>query len=76
MKTFSSSVEAKKAKQIKGMKRIFFCSILLLFANIFISSAVPFQWPKILGTLFSLGVWWGGLGWLWQKFRFRKASDL
>lgn len=74
MKTIDDIQAAKKKKDIGKMKKIFFCSILLLLVNSFISVSVPFEWPKIFGTLFSIGLWWGGLGWLWQKFKFRRVG--
>ncbi|EDT6682841.1 hypothetical protein UJ50_001714 [Salmonella enterica subsp. enterica] len=76
MKTIEDIQSDKKKADISKMKKILFCSIFLLFANILVAEMVPFEWPKIFGTLFSIGIWWGGLGWLWQKFKFRRADDL
>lgn len=76
MDALNDMQEAKKAKQIKKMKKLFFWSIALLFCTNMIQQNINFEIPHLVTMLFSMGIWWGGLGWLWQKFKFRKADDL
>lgn len=69
MKAVTDMQETRKTKQIRAMKKLFFWSLGLLF----VSEYIGIHW---ITMIFALGLWWGGLGWLWQKFKFRRADDL